>query len=158
MALENANLNDFVQNLPDGVDTSIGERGSKISGGQIQRIAIARELYRNPSILFLDEATTGLDYETEKKIFESIKKLKNKRSDITKIKNINYHNLKGPSTGLIAIDYFLSNNYEVYLHGFDWWDRDKHHYADNEIRGELHDPKKEYEIIKGFRPRVKFIK
>ena len=89
---------------------------------------------------------------------ELFKKLKNKRSDITKIKNINYHNLKGPSTGLIAIDYFLSNNYEVYLHGFDWWDRDKHHYADNEIRGELHDPKKEYEIIKGFGPRVKFIK
>ena len=82
MAIENSNLKDFVQNLADGIDTNIGERGSKISGGQIQRIAIARELYRNPSILFLDEATTGLDYETEKKIFESIKKLKNKMTII----------------------------------------------------------------------------
>lgn len=89
---------------------------------------------------------------------ELFKKLKSKRSDITKIKDINYHDLKGPSTGLIAIDYFLSNNCEVYLHGFDWWDRDKHHYADDEIRGELHDPKKEYEIIKSFGDRVKFIK
>ena len=82
MAIENSNLKDFVQNLADGIDTNIGERGSKISGGQIQRIAIARELYRNPSILFLDEATTGLDYETEKKILESIKKLKNKMTII----------------------------------------------------------------------------
>lgn len=88
---------------------------------------------------------------------ELFKKLKNKRSDITKIKNINYHELKAPSTGLIAIDYFLNDNYEVYLHGFDWWDREKHHYADEEIRGELHKPKDEYEIIKGFGDRVKFI-
>ena len=53
------------------------EKGSKISGGQIQRIKYARELYRNPSVLILDEATTGLDYENEKQIFESINKLKN---------------------------------------------------------------------------------
>ena len=55
---------------------------SKISGGQIQRIAIAREIYRNPSVLILDEATTGLDYENEKKIFDSIKQLKNKMTVI----------------------------------------------------------------------------
>ncbi len=72
-----ANLDDLVKNLKDGLDTTIGEKGSKISGGQIQRIAIARELYRNPSVLILDEATTGLDYENEKQIFESINKLKN---------------------------------------------------------------------------------
>ena len=81
-AIENANLTDFVQNLTNGIDTNIGERGLKISGGQMQRIAIARELYRNPSVLILDEATTGLDYENEKKIFDSIKQLKNKMTII----------------------------------------------------------------------------
>ena len=85
-------------------------------------------------------------------------KLKNKRSDITKVSTINYHELKAPSTGLIAIDYFLNDNYEVYLHGFDWWDREKHHYADEEIRGELHEPKEEYKIIKNLGDKVKFIK
>ena len=82
IAIKNANLTSFVENLSDGIDTNIGERGSKISGGQMQRIAIARELYRNPSVLILDEATTGLDYENEKKIFDSIKQLKNKMTII----------------------------------------------------------------------------
>jgi len=88
---------------------------------------------------------------------ELYKKLKNYRSDISKIKDINYHDLKAPSTGLIAIDYFLSRNFEVYLHGFDWWDREEHHYADNEERGLYHEPKKEFEIIKQFGDKVKFI-
>ena len=82
IAIKNANLTSFVENLTNGIDTNIGERGSKISGGQMQRIAIARELYRNPSVLILDEATTGLDYENEKKIFDSIKQLKNKMTII----------------------------------------------------------------------------
>lgn len=82
LAIKNANLNNLIKTLSNGIDTNIGERGSKISGGQIQRIAIARELYRNPSVLILDEATTGLDYENEKKIFDSIKNLKNKMTVI----------------------------------------------------------------------------
>tara|TARA_B100001989_G_C24466709_1_gene427008 strand:- start:167 stop:985 length:819 start_codon:yes stop_codon:yes gene_type:complete len=82
LAIKNANLNNLINTLSNGIDTNIGERGSKISGGQIQRIAIARELYRNPSVLILDEATTGLDYENEKKIFDSIKNLKNKMTVI----------------------------------------------------------------------------
>ena len=77
-AIKYANLSTLVKNLNDGLNSNIGEKGSKISGGQIQRIAIARELYRNPSVLILDEATTGLDYDKEKQIFDSISKLKNK--------------------------------------------------------------------------------
>ena len=74
-------------------------------------------------------------------------KLKDKRSDISKIKDFNSYGLEAPSTGLIAIDYFLSNDYEVYLHGFDWWERKEHHYADSEERGTNHEPDKEYDII-----------
>lgn len=77
-AIKYANLDSLVKNLKDGFNTNIGEKGSKISGGQIQRIAIARELYRSPSVLILDEATTGLDYDNEKQIFDSISELKNK--------------------------------------------------------------------------------
>jgi ABC-type multidrug transport system fused ATPase/permease subunit len=76
--IEYANLTDFLKNLSDGLDTNIGEKGSKISGGQTQRIAIARELYHRPSVLIFDEATTGLDEKTEIQIFKSIEKLKNK--------------------------------------------------------------------------------
>ena len=82
LAIKSANLTSFIDNLSNGIDTNIGERGSKISGGQIQRIAIARELYRNPSILILDEATSGLDYKNEKKIFENLKQLKNRMTII----------------------------------------------------------------------------
>lgn len=76
--IRHANLGNIIKNLKDGLNTNIGEKGSKISGGQIQRIAIARELYRNPSVLILDEATTGLDHDNEKQIFDSISELKNK--------------------------------------------------------------------------------
>ena len=71
-------MSTLVKNLNDGLNSNRVEKGSKISGGQKQRIAIARELYRNPSVLILDEATTGLDYDKEKQIFDSISKLKNK--------------------------------------------------------------------------------
>ncbi len=74
-ALDKASLKEFVQTLPNGLDTMVGERGVKFSGGQRQRIAIARALYFEPQILVLDEATSALDNETESAVMEAIDKL-----------------------------------------------------------------------------------
>lgn len=74
--LKMAELYDFVQELPNGVNTRVGERGVKLSGGQRQRIGIARALYYKPEVLVLDEATSALDNETEKSITDTILKLK----------------------------------------------------------------------------------
>ena len=75
-AIEKANLKIFLSSLKDGVETVVGEKGIRISGGQQQRIGIARALYRDPEILILDEATSSLDQATEKKIMESVNFLK----------------------------------------------------------------------------------
>ena len=79
-ALEAANAVEFVSELPDGVDTLVGERGARISGGQKQRLAIARALIRNPRILILDEATSALDSQSESAIQVALESLMKDRT------------------------------------------------------------------------------
>ncbi len=79
-ALEEAQLDEFVKGLPEGLDTSIGERGIRISGGQRQRIGIARALFEDPEVLVLDEATSALYNETEAAIMDSINRLHGKKT------------------------------------------------------------------------------
>ncbi len=75
-AIKNSQLEKLIKDLPDGIHTKIGERGSRLSVGQIQRIGIARALYVNPDILFLDEATSSLDPKTEQDFIDVINKIK----------------------------------------------------------------------------------
>jgi ABC-type multidrug transport system fused ATPase/permease subunit len=79
-ALREAQLDEHVRSLPDGLDTEIGERGIRLSGGQRQRIGIARALYEDPEVLVLDEATSALDGETEAAIMDSINRLHGRKT------------------------------------------------------------------------------
>ena len=81
-ALKEAQLDEFIREQPEGLDTNIGSMGVKLSGGQRQRIGIARALYRDPKVLILDEATSALDNDTEKAVMESIDSLQGTRTMI----------------------------------------------------------------------------
>lgn len=81
-AAKRADIYELIQNLPDGLDTQVGERGMKLSGGQKQRVAIARMFLKNPPILILDEATSALDTETERLIQQSLDELVENRTTL----------------------------------------------------------------------------
>lgn len=82
-AAKRANIDAFVESLPDGYDTFVGERGARLSGGQKQRIAIARVFLKDPPVLILDEATSALDNESERYIQQSLDALAHGRTTIT---------------------------------------------------------------------------
>ena len=80
--LRGANLLDFVDGLPQGMDTLIGHNGSQLSGGQRQRLAIARAIYKDAPILILDEATSALDSESERAVQEALDRLMQGRTTL----------------------------------------------------------------------------
>jgi ATP-binding cassette, subfamily B, heavy metal transporter len=82
-AARSAKIHDFIMSLPDGYETTVGERGLKLSGGEKQRVGIARTLLKNPPILLLDEATSALDTQTERDIQDSLLAMGEGRSVIT---------------------------------------------------------------------------
>lgn len=78
--LEEAQLKEFIEELPQGLDTTIGDRGVRLSGGQRQRIGIARALYHDPEILVFDEATSALDNDTEKAVMDAVNSFHGKKT------------------------------------------------------------------------------
>lgn len=81
-AIHSAQLEQFVKDLPEGLNTLVGERGVRLSGGQRQRIGIARALYHNPAVLVLDEATSSLDTDTEKGVMDAVQALRGSKTII----------------------------------------------------------------------------
>ena len=81
-AMRLAQLHEFVDRLPDGLETTVGERGVRVSGGQRQRVAIARALYRRPSVLIFDEGTSALDNATEALLMDAVERLRGQHTII----------------------------------------------------------------------------
>jgi ATP-binding cassette subfamily B protein len=77
-----ADIDKFISNLPQGYDTIVGERGLKLSGGEKQRVAIARVLLKNPAILVFDEATSSLDSQSEKNILEALARISHNKTTL----------------------------------------------------------------------------
>jgi ATP-binding cassette subfamily B protein len=82
-AARSAKIHDFIMSLPEGYDTQVGERGLKLSGGEKQRVGIARTLLKNPPILLLDEATSALDTDTEREIQSELRAMSEGRTVLT---------------------------------------------------------------------------
>ena len=80
--IKKSQLSQLVEKLPKGIDTFVGEFGKNLSGGEKQRIGIARALYKNPKLIFLDESTNSLDEKTESQIFDLVEKLKREKTII----------------------------------------------------------------------------
>lgn len=80
LAAEKAQIAEFIDSLPEGMDTYVGDRGIRLSGGQRQRIGIARALYHDPEVLVLDEATSALDMETETAVMEAVERLRGEKT------------------------------------------------------------------------------
>ncbi len=81
-AAKAAQIYDFIESLPDRFDSQIGERGLKLSGGEKQRIAIARLILKNPSVVLMDEATSSLDTVTERSVHEALELARQGRTTI----------------------------------------------------------------------------
>lgn len=121
LALKQAQLDEYVSSLPDGLDTLVGERGAKLSGGQKQRISIARMFLKNPRILILDEATSSLDTQTEAAIQKALVDLSKGRTTIiiahrlSTIKNADkIVVLEGSGIAELGTHEELINNHGVY--------------------------------------------